>query len=326
MPPNFIMVYVEAKKIKGNIYYYHTRSIRINSQTKKIRRYIGKNKADAYKNTEFIISVKKIIEKEIDSIIQNFTEYKLTYSKNIMEEIFKNNILISNLREFDKSIDNAIEQEFPIQFIYNSNNIEGSKIPVEEVRRIVLGQETRHQDKEEVEEAKNSIEAYNFIKNEFKFNIKSIKKLHQVLTSNLHDENGVPYFQGFKEREIIVGKREMETTHPDDVKIELKELLEWYNANKSMFAPELAFKFYFKYEKIHPFEDGNGRTGRLIMNKILLNANFQPMIIYKKNKDSHQNAFIKGRTDNFKAFLDFMFKRYRANYKEFYEQFIPTKD
>ena len=320
------MVYVESKVLKGNTYYYHTRSIRVGSKIKKIRRYIGKNKVDAYKLNEFKKSVKKITEKELDSIINNYTEYKLTYSQTVMEDIFRNNIMISNLREFDSNIDKEIEKEFPIEFIYNSNNIEGSKIPFEEVRRIVLGQKVRHKDKEEIKEAENSVKAYDFIKNGFKFNIKSIKELHKILTYDLHDEKNVPYYQGFKEREIVVGKMEMDTTHPSEVQNELKELLDWYDNNrKTMFVPELAFKFYFKYEKIHPFEDGNGRTGRLIMNKILLDAKFQPMIIYQKNKDSHQTAFIKGRTGNFKSFMNFMFKRYRANYKEFYLKFIPKE-
>ena len=290
---------------------------------KKIRRYIGKNKSEAYDISQFKLSMREIGEKELSLIPRNYTDYLLTYSKKVIEDIFKNNILISNLREFFPEINLQIEKEFPIEFIYNSNNIEGSKIPFEEVKKIVLFQKSRYKDKEEIEGAKNSIKAYNFIKNNFKFNMKSIKELHRILTNNLHDENGVFYHQGFKEREIVVGKMEMETIYPTEVKQELKELIEWYKEKKkTLFPPELAFKFYFKYEKIHPFEDGNGRTGRLIMNKILMDGKFQPMIIYKKNKNSHLKAFERGRTGNIKNFLDFMFKRYRANYKEFYSKFI----
>ncbi len=319
------MVYVEVKKLKDSYYYYHTRGIRYGTKVKKIRRYIGKNKDLAYSTQEFLTSVAKFSEEEIQTIQKNYTAHKLTYSQNVIEDIFKENILVSNLREFDKNIDAQIEKEFPIEFIYNSNNIEGSKMPLEEVRKVLLGKKSSYKNKNEIKEAENSIKAYEYLKSDFKFNIKSIKELHAILTKELKDADA-PYHQGFKDIEIVVGKYDAKTTRADDVKTELKELLEWHGENKKqMFPPELAFKFYFKYEKIHPFVDGNGRTGRLIMNKVLMDAKFQPMIIFKKNKDAHLNAFEKGRKNNIKFFLDFMFKKYRGNYDEFYNKFIPKK-
>jgi len=318
------MVYIEAKKIKGSVYYYHTRCVRQGSKIKKFRRYIGKEKQLAYNLDEFKLSIEKFAQEELNLIPQNYNTHLLTYSKNVINDIFKKNIIISNIREFDKNINSEIEKEFPIEFIYNSNNIEGSKLPLEEIRKIIQGKKTIHKNRNEVKEAENSIKAYEFLKKDFKFNMKSIKELHKILTKDLKDGDE-PYHQGFKDIEIIVGKYDAETTHPDDVKLELKELLEWHNTHKkNTFPPELAFKFYFKYEKIHPFVDGNGRTGRFIMNKILMNNNFQPIIIYKKNKDSHINAFQKGRTTNIKYFLDFMFKKYRSNFSgdEFYGKYL----
>jgi len=62
-----------------------------------------------------------------------------------------------------------------------------------------------------------------------------------------------------------------ETVVPEYVYSELSTLLKWYKEQKKYLSPpELAFKFYYRYEKIHPFEDGNGRTGRMIMNQILI--------------------------------------------------------
>ena len=312
------MVYVELKKRRDKIYYYHTRGIRLGSQIKKIRRYVGVSKLSAYSKEEFMKSYEEISKKELKFLPKNYIDYKLTYSKNVIDEIFKKNLLVKYLRTFDPSYSEIIEREFPLEFIYHSNNIEGSKLPFSEVRKIVQGKNSNYNNREEVKEAQNSVEAYEFMKKKFKFDEKSILKLHRILTNNLTIE-GSPYQQGFKKIEIVVGKYEEETTHPDNVKQELHELLLWYDENKEkMFPPELAFKFYFKYEKIHPFEDGNGRTGRFIMNKILMNSKYEPMIIYKKNKESHLRAFTKGRTGNFKGFTDFMFKKYRKNFEEFY--------
>jgi Fic family protein len=60
-----------------------------------------------------------------------------------------------------------------------------------------------------------------------------------------------------------------------------------------MFPLQIAFDFHLKYEQIHPFENGNGRTGRFLMNKILMQNGMLPMIIYKDNKVTYSNAIKK---------------------------------
>ena len=68
-------------------------------------------------------------------------------------------------------------------------------------------------------------------------------------------------------------------------------LLKWFNENKNKIHPiVLAIIFHHKFEKIHPFMDGNGRTGRMIMNYILLSNKFPPMIIHKKTRKEYLQA------------------------------------
>jgi Fic family protein len=57
----------------------------------------------------------------------------------------------------------------------------------------------------------------------------------------------------------------------------------------------MAFDFHLKYEQIHPFENGNGRTGRLIMNKILIQNSMLPMIIFKENYKSYSNSIASSK-------------------------------
>ncbi|USN59284.1 MAG: Fic family protein [Candidatus Peribacteria bacterium] len=81
------------------------------------------------------------------------------------------------------------------------------------------------------------------------------------------------------------------TTSPDKVSDEINNLIKWYRANKAnIFSLQLAFDFHLKYEQIHPFENGNGRTGRLLMNKILIQNGMLPMIVFTDNKQSYFNA------------------------------------
>jgi fido (protein-threonine AMPylation protein) len=322
-PLMMFMVYVEKKKIRNREFYYHTKSIRLGNKIKKYRRYIGKDKKTAYSKEEIINSVNQFLNNEYDTIKDHYKLEKVTYSESAIKDIIKENSIINALSEFNPETKKKMDFEFAIEFIYNSNNIEGSKLPINEVRNIMSGKKSKYKDRNEILEAQNSIKAYEYIDKDFKFNMKSILKLHAILTKDLTDHYGKPYTQGFKDAENVVGKFNFKTTHPSNVKKELKELIDWYKFNKKKkFTPELAFRFYFQFEQIHPFMDGNGRTGRLIMNKILKENNFNPMIIYNKNVDAHLNAFAKGRTQSTKFFSDFMFKRYRANYTEFYKNFF----
>ncbi len=316
------MVYVEPKKKGDKVYYYHTRGIRIGESIKKIRKYVGTDREIAYSLDKFKNSIQEIAEKELDSYRKDFIEDDLTYSNDIIKDIFKENIIISNLKEFDKNIKEKIEYEFPIKFIFNSNSIEGSRISQEEVEKILTGKSSTHKNRSEVQEVKNSQKSWEFMKKDFNFNVKSIKELHAILTKDLKNLYGDSYVQGFKKVNIVVGQEAMPTTEPKYVKEELKKLLEWYKENKNKeFTPKLAFDFYYRYELIHPFEDGNGRTGRYILNKILVDNGYQPVIVFENNRESHHRAFLKAQNGHMKYLYDFMFKQYKKTFEKFYSQY-----
>jgi Fic family protein len=81
------------------------------------------------------------------------------------------------------------------------------------------------------------------------------------------------------------------------VEREMIYLIETYRfQRKDSFSLQLAFDFHLKYEQIHPFENGNGRTGRLIMNKILLQNAMIPMIVYTENKQSYSNSIASSNS------------------------------
>ena len=156
-----------------------------------------------------------------------------------------------------------------------------------------------------------------YIRSGFKFNAPSIKRLYYVLTKDLVMQNGMPYPRGFKNAPNVVNN--METTTPDQVETELSELLEYYKENKKREHPlKLAFHFHLRYEGIHPFVDGNGRTGRMIMNKILMTNGYFPVVIYSKNSTAYYNAIAKGLTSrNKRGYYQFMLKQSLKTYKAF---------
>ena len=94
----------------------------------------------------------------------------------------------------------------------------------------------------------------------------------------------------------------------------LKELIRWYNRNKEKCPPlVLAAVIHNQFEMIHPFQDGNGRVGRLLLNNILLKHNLPPLNIELRNRAQYYAALQAYENDhNIRPTLDLMLKEYRA--------------
>ncbi|MEA3305011.1 MAG: Fic family protein [Patescibacteria group bacterium] len=113
--------------------------------------------------------------------------------------------------------------------------------------------------KNEIQEVKNSQQAFDFINQKFVFNQTNIKRLYHILTKSLLKSNGTKYRRGYKILDNVVGNSK--TTAPENVDRDMEKLLSWYHENKKITCPfVLAFEFHLRFEQIHPFEDGNGRT------------------------------------------------------------------
>ena len=137
----------------------------------------------------------------------------------------------------------------------------------------------------------NSIIAINFaFSDEMKWNAKSIKKIHHYLFHNIYFD-----FAGqYKKVNNIVGNSP--TTDWQKVPTEMKSLLTWFKKNKrKMYPPQLALEFHWRFETIHPFEDGNGRVGRILLNSFLVQQGYAPVIYFTENHTAYCNALNKAR-------------------------------
>ena len=177
----------------------------------------------------------------------------------------------------------GIYHKTQIDLTYNSNHIEGSRLTHEQTRYIfetnTIGMENDILNVDDIIETSNHFRCVDIIidKAENEIDEKLIKKLHLTLKTSTSDSNKEWFVTGdYKKFPNEVGG--METTSPEEVSKKIKELLGEYNSKNKKTLEDI-LDFHVKFEKIHPFQDGNGRVGRLVMFKECLNYNIVPFII-----------------------------------------------
>jgi len=169
------------------------------------------------------------------------------------------------------------------EMVYNSNAIENSTLTLEDTEKILSGGSLgRKVNVREVYEAKNLAKLTENLleKNKFKFNSKLILSLHKTLLTHI-DDNIAGRFRSGKEW-VRVGNHL--GANPHFVPTLMQELENNYNQNKTSYFLDAIAHFHAEFETIHPFVDGNGRIGRVLINLQLMNAGLPPIIIQNKSK------------------------------------------
>ena len=196
------------------------------------------------------------------------------------------NELLEVLRREDKlKINGGIYHKVQIELTYNSNHMEGSRLTEEQTRYIfetnTVGALKKYQGVrvDDVVETANHFRCIDYIIDNAnrKLSENMIKKLHFILKNGTSDSLEDWFAVGdYKRLPNEVGG--MATTAPEDVAREMKRILKKYNARKVLDLKDL-LAFHWEFEKIHPFQDGSGRVGRLILFKECLRLNIVPFII-----------------------------------------------
>lgn len=185
-----------------------------------------------------------------------------------------------------------------VNFAYNSNKIEGSKLTEEQTEEIFATDSFIPKKDEVVKyddltEMKNHFKLFDYILDIVDDNLtkENIIEMNVILKRNTTDADDPRYnVGGFKVVPNIIGLiNVIDTSSPDNVEKDLEELLYWYNNLKKITLEDI-IEFHYRFEKIHPFGDGNGRVGRVIMFKECLKNNIEPFIIL----DSEKSFYLRG--------------------------------
>ena len=235
----------------------------------------------------------------------------------------RNKLLLDILQEEKSSgYSGGIYHKTQIEFTYNSNHIEGSSLTHEQTRYIfetnTIGAETGSINVDDVIETANHFRLVSLIIDNAKSILTEefIKELHLILKNGTSDSRNDLFAVGdYKKLPNEVGG--MNTVIPEEVSDKMKELLNEYNTKEEISFEDI-LDFHVKFEKIHPFQDGNGRVGRLIMFKECLKHNIVPFIIEDDLKMFYYRGLAEWEAekgylrdtcltaqDRYKAYLDY---------------------
>ena len=206
----------------------------------------------------------------------------------------RSNLLFALKQEKQAHLKGGIYHVLQIEMTYNSNHMEGSTLSHDETRFIyethTIGFEGKAVKVDDIIETVNHFRCIDAVIDSAnqKLSESFIKKLHKILKANTDDATKDWFNVGdYKLLANTVGDNE--TTKPEDVKKEMKKLLDKYLSKEKHTFEEIV-EFHVAFERIHPFQDGNGRVGRLIAFKECLKNNIVPFIIL----DSKKNFYYRG--------------------------------
>jgi len=183
----------------------------------------------------------------------------------------------------------GLYHETQIKFAYNSNKIEGGSLTEEQTRFIyetssIISESENCIKTDDIIEMNNHFFLFNKILDTVNQDLSQelIKEYHYLLKRGTSDERKEWFAVGdYKRVPNTVGM--VETSKPENVASDMQKLLDEYNKNDSVNIEKI-IDFHVKFERIHPFQDGNGRVGRIIMFRECLKNNITPFIIQDKNK------------------------------------------
>ena len=219
-------------------------------------------------------------------------------------------------------ISGGIFHKVQIELTYNSNHIEGSRLTHDQTRYIfetnTIGMENGTLNVDDVVETANHFKCIDMVIDNagYALSERFIKQLHAVLKSGTSDSRKDWFAVGeYKRLPNEVGGQD--TVLPEEVSAKMRKLLDEYNSTKEKTLEDI-IDFHYRFERIHPFQDGNGRVGRLLLFKECLRNNIVPFIIDEELKMFYYRGLHEWKTergylrdtclaaqDKFKAYLDY---------------------
>jgi len=296
-------MFIEKRVSGKSIKYYLVYSYRNDkNDVIKIRRYLGLNlsKDDIERSK---IKAQTQINSEIKDM--KIEVFNFSLSKKQMKQLnrYNDDISILHLQKEEWA-------RFTEEFVYNTNAIEGSIVSKNEVHDILEGKSAVKNDEIETKNVAKAVEFIRDTKEDLSLDL--IKKIHKLCF------NGSRHFAGkLRDVDVVIedsnGKIVHSGTPVPHLDFALKEYISWYKKNKNKFKPLiLAALVHNQFENIHPFQDGNGRVGRLLLNFILIQKGYPPINILLEDRKEYYHVLQEySKNHNITDSLKFLIKQYK---------------
>ena len=300
---------IVTKKISGNEYLYLVTSIRDKKRViQKTIKYIGpKRPISKHELNCMNLSYQEkdwILTKKEDTLAYT-KHHKLKTASESYKKYLEGLDSVSKLKE---------EQKFLSIFIASSNAIEGSTMTAKETNDYLFNEIVpSNRSKKELHMADNLLDAWNYLKGKTKRlpTDSDLKELHKRVNRHIEDDSTLGEF---KKVQNYIG--DIYTTSYLFTKERMERLQKWVKvAFRDVDDFEVAFQSHAQFEVIHPFIDGNGRVGRLLLNWILIYKGHMPLAIRKNKRYDYITALENSRRGKIKAISLFCFKEYMKQYE-----------
>ncbi len=246
---------------------------------------------------------------------------------NALEKAEQLKLELDELRPLDADAEARIMQKFRLDWNYHSNNLEGNSLTYGETKALILfGITAQGKPLKDHFEITGHNEAINWIleivKGETILTESFIRQLHTLLLKETSYKEAKTLEGNPTRRKIEVGKYKSQPNHvitvtdetfyfatPEETPAKMHELVEWFKKEKE--KPDvnpiiLAALFHYRFIRIHPFDDGNGRTARILMNFILMQFGYPPVIIKTEDKENYYAVLRLADADELEPFIEYI--------------------
>lgn len=246
--------------------------------------------------------------------------------ENINKALYLKNQL-DGLRPIDKIQEERIMQKFRLDWNYHSNHLEGNSLTYGETKALILfGVTAQGKPLQDHFEITGHNEAINWVidvvKGDYPLNENFIRELHTLLLKESYEVDAITPDGKPTKKRINVGSYKTSPNHvktktgevfyfatPEETPSKMTDLINWYRGKseeKDLNPILLAAEFHYKFIRIHPFDDGNGRAARILMNFILMKFHFPPVIIKTEDKANYFAVLQLADSGNIEAFVEYI--------------------
>lgn len=210
-------------------------------------------------------------------------------SESLLEMIDRKKSELDSRRPLTEGEVARLNEEFIVEYTYNSNAIEGNTLTLRETDMVLRGLTIDKKPLKDHMEAVGHKEAFEYVselvKEKVPLSERIIKQIHYLVLADKREDRGV-----YRRVPVRIMGAQHEPVQPYLIESQMEQLLQRYAQNTEHIIPRLA-RFHIEFEGIHPFIDGNGRTGRLLVNLELMKAGYPPIDIKFTDRIAYYNAF-----------------------------------